>query len=177
MDRREIYNTIVTLEGPFITQLRSWCGMLNSLDKSGHPAPVNVHDQNMGEENMVNASLAGKRIAILSDNGGLAQAIGLSLSHCIKLEVVKCMSSPLTQGKEQIKNHDLDLILIAISLPTSEPVVMLNRALLTQHIGHVPLLIVSDRPFDPDKDALFYHLDFPVNADELHDKVKEILQG
>ncbi len=153
--------------------------MMNSLNKSGHPAPVNVHDQNTGEKNMVHASLnlVGKRIAILSDNGGLAQAIGVSLSHCLKLEVVKCVSSPLAQGKEQTENCDLDLILLAISLPTSEPVVMLNRALLTRHIGQVPLLIVSDRPFDPGVNGQFFHLDFPVNANELHDKVKEILIG
>lgn len=128
---------------------------------------------------MGNASLGltDKRIAILSDNDRLAHAIELGLSHCLKVEVAKCISSPLAQKKNQIENHDLDLILIAISLPTSEPVVMLTQASLNQQIGQVPLLIVSDRPFDPDKDTRFFHLDFPVNANELRDKVKEILQG
>ena len=122
------------------------------------------------------ANLAGKRVAVLSDNDGLAQAIELGLSHCLKSEIVTCVLSPLAQGKNQIKSEEFDLIVVVISLPTSEPVVMLTQASLAQQIGQVPLLIVSDRPFDPDMDNRFFHLDFPVGAGELRDKVKEILQ-
>lgn len=121
--------------------------------------------------------LAGKRIAVLSDNDGLAQAIKVSLSRCLNSEIVRRVSSPLVLGKNESKNDRFDLILVAVSLPSSEPVVMLARASLAQKIGQVPLLIVSDRPFDPGENTRFFHLDFPVNADRLRDKIKEILQG
>jgi hypothetical protein len=121
--------------------------------------------------------LAEKRIAVLSDSDGLAQAIKVSLGRCLKSEIVRCVPSPLALEKNESQNDRLDLILVAVSLPTSEPVVMLARASLVQKIGQVPLLIVSDRPFDPGENTRFFHLDFPVNADRLRDKVKEILQG
>jgi len=122
-------------------------------------------------------NLAGKRVVVLSDNNALAQAIELALSKCLNLNMVRFVSSPPKQWVGQIRNDDFDLIVVATSLPTSEPVVMLTQASLAQQIGQVPLLIVSDRPFDPDMDNRFFHLDFPVGADELRDKVKEILQG
>jgi hypothetical protein len=125
----------------------------------------------------VSVDLAGKRIAVLSDNDGLAQAIKVSLGGCLDSEIVRHELSPLVLGKNEIKNDEFDLILVAASLPTSEPVVMLARASLAQKIGQVPLLIVSDRPFDPGENTRFFHLDFPVNANRLRDKVKEILQG
>ena len=122
-------------------------------------------------------NLAGKRVVVLSDNDALAQAIELALSHCLDLNMVRFVSSPAEQWMGQIKNDDFDLIVVATSLPTSEPVVMLSQASLAQQIGQVPLLIVSDRPFDPDTDHRFFHLGFPMNAGELRNKVKEILQG
>jgi hypothetical protein len=124
----------------------------------------------------VSVDLAGKRIAVLSDNDGLAQAIKVSLGGCLNLEIVRDVLSPPVPRKNEFKNGKFDLILVAASLPTSEPVVMLARASLAQKIGQVPLLIVSDRPFDAGESTRFFHLGFPVNANRLCDKVKEILQ-
>jgi hypothetical protein len=124
----------------------------------------------------VSVDLVGKRIAVLSDNDGLVQAIQVSLGRCLKSEIVGYVSNPLVSGENEIGNDEFDLMLVAVSLPTSEPVVMLTRAALAQKIGQVPLLIVSDRPFDPGENGRFFHLDFPVNVNRLRDKVKEILQ-
>ena len=121
-------------------------------------------------------NLAGKRVVVLSDNDALAQAIEVALGKCLNLSMVRFVSSSAKQWMGQVRNNDFDLIVVATSLPTSEPLVMLIRASLAQQIGQVPLLIVSDRPFDPDMDNRFFHLDFPVGAGELRDKVKEILQ-
>jgi hypothetical protein len=63
-----------------------------------------------------------------------------------------------------------------MSSPTSEPVVALSRASLAGQIGQVPLLIISDRPFQSDPDDRIIHLDFPFDIDGLHDKVEKILQ-
>ena len=120
--------------------------------------------------------LAGKRIIVLSDNDGLAQAIELSLSHCLRLKIVRITSNLPEQKENRIRSGEFDMIVVATSLSTSEPVVMLAQAALTQQIGHIPLLIVSDRPFAPDLNHQFFHLDFPMNANELRDKIKEILQ-
>ena len=129
------------------------------------------------------ADLAGKRVLVLSDNDGLSRVIELNLKHS-HLEVVRLALSPPGQrcpesveGRgSQAEGGDLDLIVVAMSLPTSEPVVALARASLAGRIGQVPLLIISDRPFHSDLDDQIIHLDFPFDIDGLHDKVKEILQ-
>jgi DNA-binding response OmpR family regulator len=118
--------------------------------------------------------LARKRVLVLSDNDGLSRAIESNLnSH---LEVVRLTLSSPGQRESQTELGDFDMIVVAMSLPTSEPVVALARASLAGRIGQVPLLIISDRPFYSDLDDQIIHLDFPFDIDGLHDKVKEILQ-
>jgi len=120
------------------------------------------------------ADLARKRVLVLSDNDGLSRAIESNLnSH---LEVVRLTLSSPGQRESQAELGDFDMIVVAMSLPTSEPVVALARASLVGRIGQVPLLIISDRPFHSDLDDQIIHLDFPFDIDGLHDKVKEILQ-
>ena len=120
------------------------------------------------------ADLARKRVLVLSDNDGLSRAIESNLnSH---LEVVRLTLSSPGQRESQAELGDFDMIVVAMSLPTSEPVVALARASLAGRIGQVPLLIISDRPFHPDLDDQIIHLDFPFDIGGLHDKVKEILQ-
>jgi DNA-binding response OmpR family regulator len=132
------------------------------------------------------ADLAGKRVLVLSDNNGLAEAIEINLK-CSHLEVEKLALR--SQGQQypeqsrrdrrfgsQVELGDFDLIVVAMSSPSSEPVVALARASLTRQIGRVPLLIISDRPFLSDPDAQIIHLDFPFEIDRLHNKVKAILQ-
>jgi hypothetical protein len=122
------------------------------------------------------ASLAGKRVIVISDNDGLTQAMALDLSHCLKLQTISLTSGSSERSRVQVERNSFDLIVVVTSSPTSEPVVMLGRALLAQQIGCVPLLIVSDRPFDPDMDNQFFHLNFPIKADQLLHKVAEILR-
>lgn len=122
------------------------------------------------------ADLAGKRVLVLSDNNGLSRAIELNLERS-GLEVVKlALSSPGQRGR-QAEVGDFDLIVVAMSSPTNEPVVALAKASLAGLIGQVPILIISDRPFHSDPDDQIIHLDFPFDIDKLYDKVKEILQG
>ena len=121
------------------------------------------------------ADLAGKRVLVLSDNDGLSRAIELNLKHS-HLKVVKLVPSSLGQQGNQAEVGDFDLIVVAMSSPTSEPVVALARTSLAERIGQVPLLIISDRPFHSDPDDQIIHLDFPFDIDGLHDKVQEILQ-
>jgi hypothetical protein len=70
---------------------------------------------------------------------------------------------------------DCSLIIVAASLPSSEPVVALARASLAARIGEVPLLIISDRPFPPDPVDRIAHLDFPFDIGGLHNSIQDIL--
>ena len=119
-------------------------------------------------------SLSQKRVVVLSDNDGLARAIELSLSKRLGVKVEKLGSLP-KKGNRHSEVGDCDLIVVATSSPTSEPVVALAKASLTERVGQVPLLIISDRPFDPDLDARIVHLDFPFSLGELHSAVQELL--
>ena len=129
------------------------------------------------------ADLAGKRVLVLSDHDGLSRALELSLRRN-HLEVVRlALSSPgqrcpaPVEGRgSQAEVGEFDLIVVAMSSPTSEPVVALARASLAGQIGQVPLLIISDRPFHCDPDDQIIHLNFPFDIDGLHNKVKEVLQ-
>jgi len=122
------------------------------------------------------ARLAGKRVLVLSDNDGLSRAIELNLDSHLELEIVRMAASSLERRGSQAENGDFDLIVLAVSSPASEPVVALARASLADQIGQVPLLIVSERPFESGPGDLIVHLDFPFDIDGLNDKVKEILQ-
>ncbi len=125
----------------------------------------------------ISASLVGKRVIALSDNNGLAQAIELNLSHRLKVDVVGVVLSEQKSIWTPEPDSHFDLIVVATSLLCSEPVVMLAQSSLIRQIGHIPVLIISDRPFEPDPDHLLFHQDFPLDAGELCSQVSRILEG
>ncbi len=115
-----------------------------------------------------------KKILVLSDNDKLSRAIEVILaSRDWAVETVA--SNPSEQRGNQPEINHLDLIIVAMSSPASEPVVALARASLGRQIGQTPLLIISDEPFNSNSDDLIVHLDFPFAIDELHHKVEAIL--
>jgi hypothetical protein len=119
---------------------------------------------------------ARKRILVLSDNHGLSRAIRLNLDGCMDLEIVRFRLDSQDKQVVQAGNGDFDLLVVAMSSPTSEPVVALARSSLTDQIGRIPLLIISDRPFDSDPEDRIVHLDFPFDVDKLCRKVQDMLQ-
>jgi hypothetical protein len=120
-------------------------------------------------------STSQKKVMVVSDNDGLARAIHLNLKAHFEADVV-LIAPDLSDDKENLTSAgDCDLIIVATSSPTSEPVVALAKASLTDRVGHVPLLIISDRPFDSDLDARIVHLDFPFTLGELHSAVQDLL--
>lgn len=116
-----------------------------------------------------------KRVLVISDDERLARAIELNLHGQLDLRVVRASAVKKAGGRRLVHSH-FDLIVLAASSPASEPVVALARAALANRIGRVPLLIVSDRPFESDPEARILHLDFPFSAGRLCDKVAEILR-
>jgi hypothetical protein len=129
------------------------------------------------ENTAVGLSLRGKRVLILSDNEGLSRAIVLNLNSCLEVRTARFEPKSPQGWKLQTENAGFDLMIVAMSSPTSEPVVALARASLAGLIGQVPLLIISDQPFDCTPDDLITHLDFPFDIDRLCYTVREMLQN
>ena len=119
---------------------------------------------------------ADKRILVVSDDKRLSRAIELNLNSRLAVDIVMDATGPLEQAAGRMKNDDLDLIVVAASSPSSEPVVALARARLAHHIGRIPILLISDRPVAPALDTKIDHLAYPFDISELCEAVKEILQ-
>ena len=116
-----------------------------------------------------------KRVCIVSDNCGLARAIELNLGARLEVEVQSIAPGISQAETAQVIAEDCSLIVMATSLPSSEPLVVLAKTSLLGRIGQVPLIIISDRPFRPDEDRRIVHLDFPFRVDELCRTVDELL--
>ncbi len=115
-----------------------------------------------------------RRVLVLSDNDGLSRAIKLNLNSYLDVQVVNL--APSVQ-QHQSDVGQCDLMIVAMSSSTSEPIVALTRASLTEHVGQVPLLIISDRPFRYEPEDHIAHLEFPFEIDTLRRKVKEMLRS
>lgn len=117
-----------------------------------------------------------KRVLVLSDNETLAQVIEFSLRNGLKKLKVRTVVMPSPQTRqEHDESNDIDLIVVAMSSPSNEPVVALARASLGSYIGQVPILIISDKYFQTDLAVQIAHLDFPFVIGMLNDKVNDIL--
>lgn len=119
----------------------------------------------------MNYDLTGKKVLIISDNGGLARVVELNLSIRLGMHVSKYETGTVDKDL----TSDLDLLVLAISSPSKEPIVELARASLVERIGRVPLLIISDRPFQSEPGEPIVHLDFPFSIDALESKAREVM--
>ncbi len=120
---------------------------------------------------------AEKQILVISDNDMLAQVIAWSLRTGLKMRAkVQVSAAKHSRSTELYDKNILDLIVVAMSSPNNEPVVALARAALGNYIGHIPILIISDKSFQSDLGVHIVHLDFPFVIDKLNDKVNAILQ-
>ncbi len=133
----------------------------------------------------MNSQVNKKQVIVLSDHQGLARLIELALHeelHIIRIDPSLQpgrSQSPLIPEAvpSQCKREVIALIVVALSAHDSEPLVALAQAGLEECIGKVPILIISDRPFQPAVDVQIAHLTFPFLFDELSEKVRTMLQG
>ena len=116
---------------------------------------------------------AGKRILILSDSDLLFNVIEANLKQA-HLEVERFEPRDRNLVFSERASYP-DLIVVASSSPASEPIVSLFKAALIGQIGQTPLLIISDRKFEADKEGRIFHLEFPFDPDALHDRVQTLL--
>jgi hypothetical protein len=122
------------------------------------------------EKSMGDSQPAKKKILILSDDERVARVIELVLkrSSFAETEIARQPNRPL-------ETSNLSLIILVASSPASEPVVALAQAALVEQVGRIPLLIVSDEPFQASPDHLIFHLDLPFDHDELQRQVHNLL--
>ena len=118
-----------------------------------------------------------KRVLVLSDSDTLARVLALSLEGRFSVEVARRVVGPGPPNGNGNTLGNLDLIVVALSSPSSEPVVELHRAALIEHVGQVPLLIISDKPFRTEASEAIRHLQFPFEIETLHERVEELLTG
>lgn len=123
------------------------------------------------------STLEGKRVVVISDNDLLFRAIEQNLHGRLRMEVLRSVADTPTQVQAQANRDGWDLIVVALSEPVGEPVVELVQASLTRWLGRVPLLIISERPFEARPEQKIVHLSFPFAPDELFDTVAWMLTG
>jgi hypothetical protein len=131
------------------------------------------NNSNPTQENLMSPHLTGRKALVLSDNDGLARAIEAHISHCLDVEVVRMDMTG--QMEDEGKLADFDLMVVALSSPTREPAEVLTETRLAERVGQIPLLVISDRPFEPMSGGQIIHLSLPFDVDEFHDKLRELL--
>jgi hypothetical protein len=135
----------------------------------------------------MNPHMNKKQVIIISDHQGLARLTELALDKVAlateELRIIRIDPSssndPMPTTPEAVrssyKHKAIVLIVIALSAHDSEPLVALAQAGLEECLGKVPILIISDRPFQPAPEVQITHLTFPFLFDELSEKVQEML--
>jgi hypothetical protein len=116
-------------------------------------------------------------VLVLSDSDTLARVLALSLEGRFSVEVVRRVVGSVPPNGNSDGLEHLDLIVAALSSPSSEPVVELHRASLIEQVGQVPLLIISDKPFRTEASETIRHLEFPFEIETLHERVRQLLTG
>ena len=116
-----------------------------------------------------------RSVLIISDDERLSGVIQAILKHC-HLEFTELLLDTLQQQVEQVKKVDFNLIMIATSSLDSEPTVTTALNSLTEQIGEVPLLVISEETSLQDPDRHIFHLDFPFDIEKLLNAIEEILR-
>jgi hypothetical protein len=133
----------------------------------------------MGKKSTANNKLP-KLVLVLSDSDLLFNVISANLQQPeLKLLQRKPAGNGnlISQKNGKTENSNPDLIIVASSSPSTEPVVALAEAALNDQVGHTPLLIISDRNFTTCYEKKIFHLDFPFNPETLRHSVFTLLDG
>ena len=116
------------------------------------------------------------KIPVLCDYDALFAAIELKLSALPHVQVLRIESNPPGTVANQRAMGEFDLIIVAPVPPINDPMSMLSRTSLLNHVGQVPVLIISEQPSRPESDDRITYLNFPFDLDDLTNTVAEILE-
>jgi len=114
---------------------------------------------------------------LLGDDPFLLELVGANLTALpvCTLPLLRRTCSALPAPSVIPDASTCQLVVLALSHSSNEPVIALAQAGLTTLIGAVPLLIISDRPFAAAPERNIYHLPFPFRADALHRCIAALL--
>ncbi len=116
-----------------------------------------------------------RKALVLSDHDGLYRSLALHLNKGLGINVIR--HEPDSPTSEPRRADDVDLVVLAQSVPAGEPIMVAAKTLLGGRIGRVPTLIISSEPFPSIPQARVFYLSFPFSIDGLYARVTEILQG
>ncbi len=116
-------------------------------------------------------------ILLIGDNTFLLRLVATNLAPLTAAAVLLDPDTSAIPFKADTVHESLPyrLILLALSRSNNEPVVVLARAGLTQLVGRIPLLIISDRTFQADPERHIFHLQFPFSAGAFRQQVAGLL--
>jgi hypothetical protein len=117
-----------------------------------------------------------KQVPVLCDYDALYAAIELKLSALPQVRVVRLESNPTRRLESRPPTGQFDLIIVAPVPPLNDPMSILARAALLDHVGRAPILIISEQPTRPESDDKITYLNFPFDMDDLTGTVENILE-
>lgn len=128
-----------------------------------------------------------KSVIVVSDSAILSRAIKLNLHDLVRVRVVEgtgqgsiATAGPHEQEKQGKWLWDtaspVDLIVVGVDSPVSEPIILLAQAGLLERVGQVPLLIVADGPSRSIPGIKITQIDFPFEAWDLRRVVAGLLR-
>jgi hypothetical protein len=117
-----------------------------------------------------------KQVPVLCDYDALYAAIELKLSALPQVRVIRFESNPVHRPENRRLPGEPDLIIVAPVPPFSDPMSILAKAALLNHVGQVPVLIISEQPSRPESDDNITYLNFPFDMDDLTGTVEKILE-
>lgn len=117
-----------------------------------------------------------KQVHVLCDHDALYAAIELKLTGLTNVHVIRLNSNPTALAGNKHTAAESDLIIVASVPPISDPISILSRAALLNHVGRMPVLIISEQPSKPESGEKITYLNFPFDLDDLTDTVADILE-
>ena len=114
-----------------------------------------------------------KKILLLSDHESVAKIIEQIRSN--DLAITRFLLPVPGEVERKVNANDFDLLILALSSYANEPLVALARTSLAGLIGRMPILVISDKPFQSDPATQISHLDFPFSIEQLIIRIDELL--
>jgi len=116
-----------------------------------------------------------KEVHVLCDHDALYAAIELKLRSLVGVRVSRLAADPITQQDARTSLLRSDLLIVAPTLPIHDAMSILARASLLDHVGQMPVLIISEQPSRPESNDMITYLNFPFDMDDLNNTVAKIL--
>ena len=117
-------------------------------------------------------------ILLVGDSRFLLELVAANLAPLPAATILlgsKAAAEPTPYSPGAANAPPLRLVVLALSHSSSEPVVILDQVGLTGIVGTVPLLIISDRPFQASFERHIFHIPFPFRATTLRQAVDTVL--